>query len=71
MSKPRKKPHEQTMWVIKNISDPDAAYFFNGYMEYTKRRCLRTFVHGTGATWDDYRKEGYRCVKVKVTEIVK
>ena len=71
MSKPRKKPHEQTMWVIKNVSDPKWIYFWSGIMEYRRTDCVNAFMIDARQTWDEYRKEGYRCVKVKVTEIAK
>mgnify|MGYP001166013849 FL=1 len=71
MSRPRKKPHEQTMWVIKDISAPKHIYFLNGIMEYRRSDCVDAFMIDARQTWDEYRKEGYRCVKVKVTEIAK
>jgi len=69
MSKPRKKPHEQTMWVIKDASDPACIYFWSGIMQYRKSDCIDAFMDGSRYSWSEYRKEGYRCVKVKVTEI--
>jgi len=71
MSRPRKKPHEQTMWVIKNVSNPKCIYFWSGIMEYRRSDCVDAFMIYARQTWDECRKEGYRCVKVKVTEIVK
>jgi len=72
MSRPRKKPHEQTMWVIKDTSDdPKFTFFWSGIMEYKRSECIDAFTDGAHLSWSEYRKEGYRCVKVKVTEIVK
>ena len=39
-------------------------------MQYRRSDCIDAFVDGTRYSWSEYRKEGYRCVKVKVTEIV-
>jgi len=71
MSKPRKKPHEQTMWVIKDATDPKGVCFWSGYIEDTQRECIAQFLFYAPDPWAKYYKAGYRCVKVKVTEIAK
>jgi len=31
-----------------------------------KKSCIKNFLHGTKLTWKEYRKYGWRCVKVAV-----
>ena len=73
MSKQRKKPHSQTMWAIKNVSEPDCVYFYADCLGYNRRQCIENFIGSSGIsyTWRQFRNAGYRCVKVKITEIVK
>ena len=48
------------------ITYPDGTLVMNT-QKYYRRDCVRYWLDGTGLTWKQMYKKGFRCKKVKVT----
>lgn len=52
--------------IMYMITYPDGTLVMNTQKFY-RRSCVRNWLDGTGLTWKQMYKKGFRCKKVKVT----
>ena len=52
--------------IMYMITYPDGTLAMNT-QKYYRRDCVRYWLDGTGLTWKQMYKKGFRCKKVKVT----
>lgn len=62
-----KRLSENRWWMIKGI-DNESEYFYTD-CRLTKSEMIQKHTIDKGKTWAKCRKEGDRCVKVRITEI--
>lgn len=59
------KPN-QTFWIVK---DPDGEYLGYTKDRFEKWSIDEFVVWNREKTWEEHKKQGYKCVKVEVREV--
>jgi hypothetical protein len=63
------KRHSEFCYIPKCKNDKDQEWFAVRCLDYTAREAKAKFMEGDTLPWDHLRKEGWRIVKIKVSEI--